>query len=50
MKIIKILILLVSFLAIAGAAFFQLFVLLVNNLFFPAILSSAFPTARLSSW
>jgi len=34
MKIIKVIILLVSLLAIAGTAFFQLIVLLANNLFF----------------
>lgn len=34
MKVIKIFILLVSFLGIAVAAFFQLIVLLLNNLFF----------------
>jgi len=33
MKIIKIMILLASLFAIAGAAFFQLFVLLANKLF-----------------
>jgi len=34
MKIIKAMVLLASFFAIAGAAVFQLFVLLTNNLFF----------------
>jgi hypothetical protein len=33
MKIIKVMILLASLFAIAGAAFFQLFVLLTNSLF-----------------
>ncbi len=33
MKIIKIVLLLASFFAITGAAFFQLFVLLANKLF-----------------
>ncbi|HEY8219471.1 MAG TPA: hypothetical protein VIF86_05170 [Methylobacter sp.] len=49
MKIIKILILLASFLAIAGAAFFQLFVLLVTNLFFQQDYHRHLPR-RLSSW
>ncbi|MCK9621457.1 MAG: hypothetical protein M0R47_13090 [Methylobacter sp.] len=43
MKIIRILILLVSFLAIAGAAFFQLFVLLANSLFFQQNYHRHFP-------
>ncbi len=34
MKLIKIMLLLVSFFAIAGAAMFQLFILLTNALFF----------------
>ncbi|MGZ4968580.1 MAG: hypothetical protein ACXV8O_02680 [Methylobacter sp.] len=34
MKIINLMVLLASLFAIAGAAFFQLFVLLTNNLFF----------------
>jgi hypothetical protein len=39
MKIIKLLVLLASLFAIAGAAFFQLFVLLTNSLFFHQDLS-----------
>ena len=43
MKIIKVIILLVSLLAIAGTGFFQLFVLLINNLFFPQYYDRHFP-------
>lgn len=43
MKVIKIFILLVSFLGIAVAAFFQLIVLLLNNLFFQHTYYRHFP-------